>query len=114
MQIDIHARAVEVSDELRASIDRRFAKIAKQVSESATLRLELRESDGSHGPAEVVAEAALHLKGTILRASDRSRDAAHAIHLAADELAVQVKRHQEKLRDHRHARRAEPGEAATA
>lgn len=106
MQIDIHARAVEVTDELRTSIEKRFTKIAKQVSDATTLRLDLHESDGSHGPKQMVADVALHLKGTTLRASDRSKDVTHAIHLAADELAVQVKRHQEKLRAHRPGRTA--------
>lgn len=106
MQIDIHAGAVEVSDELRASIEKRFTKVAKQVSDATTLRLDLHESEGSHGAKQMVADVALQLKGTTLRASDRSKDLAHAIHLAADELAIQVKRHQEKLRDHRPGRTA--------
>lgn len=112
MQIDIHARAVQVTDELRESIEKRFAKIAKQVADGATLRLDLRESDASHGPQEFLADVSLHLKGVTLRASDRSQDLGHAIHLAADELAVQVKRHQEKRRDHRSGRRPEAGETA--
>ena len=113
MQIDIHGRAVKITEELRDSVEKRFTKISKQVADATTLRVDLREADGSHGPAEFIAEVALHVKGTTLRASDRSRDLAHAIHLAADELAVQVKRHQEKRRDHRGAGKSS-GETATA
>jgi putative sigma-54 modulation protein len=106
MKIEVHGRAVQVTDELRAKVEKRFAKIAKQVSESTTLRLDLREMDASHGPAEFVVEAAIHLKGTILRATDRSRDIEHAVRLVSDELATQVKRHHEKRRDHRAIRKA--------
>ncbi len=106
MKIEVHGHAVPVTDELRAKIDKRFAKIAKQVAESTTLRLDLREKDASHGPMEYVVEAAIHLKGTDLRATDHSREVEHAVHLVSDELAKQVKRHQEKRRDHRAVRKA--------
>lgn len=106
MKIEVQGRAVPVTDELRAKVEKRFAKIAKQVPEGTTLRLEMREKDASHGPMEYVVEAAIHLKGVDLRATDHSREIEHAVHLVADELAIQVKRHQEKRRDHRAVRKA--------
>ncbi|HMS73158.1 MAG TPA: ribosome-associated translation inhibitor RaiA [Baekduia sp.] len=115
MKIEVLGRDVPVTDELRAKIEKRFAKIAKQVSESASLRLELKEAPGSHGPVEFVADVALKVKGTTLRATDTSRDLMHAVHQVTDELAVQVKRHREKRMGRRASRKAaSAGRTATA
>jgi putative sigma-54 modulation protein len=83
-------------------VTRRFDKVGKQVSELAVLEVELSEE---RNPApQIVAEAALHLKGTTLRASNGSKDARHSINLVADELARQVKRHRDKRRKRRESR----------
>ena len=51
MQIEVKGRNdVVVSDELREHVEKRFAKIAKQVSELATLEVELRRSATPRSP----------------------------------------------------------------
>ena len=69
MRIEVKGRNdVVVSDELREHVEKRFAKIARQVSELATLEVELRRE---HNPAiaeDQIAEATLFLKGVTLRA----------------------------------------------
>jgi putative sigma-54 modulation protein len=106
MQIEVKGRHMTVTDELRDHVHKRFAKVAKQVSELAVLEVELSEERNPSNPDAMVAEATLHLKGTTLRACDSSRDLAHSINLCADELAVQVKRHRDKRRRRREARAA--------
>ena len=64
---------------MREYAERRFDKIAKQVSELATLDLEVADENVPGDP--VAAEAVLHLKGTQLRAKEVSKDAKHAINL---------------------------------
>ena len=102
MRIEVKGRNdVVVTDEVREYVDKRFAKIARQVSELATLEVELRRE---HNPAieeSHIAEANLFLKGVTLRACDRARDMRHAIHLCEEELTRQVKRHREKRRGRR-------------
>jgi putative sigma-54 modulation protein len=105
MRIEVKGRNLPVTDELRASVERRFEKISKQVSELAELTVEIGE-DRDASPATSVAEATLRLKGVTLRARDSSRDPKHAINLAADELARQVKRHRDKRRGRRESRAA--------
>ena len=39
MQIEVKGRNLQVTDEMREYVDRRFAKVAKQISELATLEL---------------------------------------------------------------------------
>jgi putative sigma-54 modulation protein len=106
MQIEVKGRNTNVSEELREHVEKRFAKVSKQVSDLAVLEVELYEERNPANPDSQIAEATLHLKGTTLRAQDASRDMAHSINLCADELAVQVKRHRDKRRKRRESRAA--------
>jgi putative sigma-54 modulation protein len=104
MRIEVKGRNLQVTDELREVIERRFQKVDKQVSELATLEIELSEERNPGNPTQTVAEATLHLKGKSLRTSNASRDAKHSINLVAEELARQVKRHRDKRRGRRESR----------
>jgi len=121
MQIEVKGRNTPVSDDVRQHVEKRFAKVGKQVSELATMSVELWEERNPGNPDSQVAEVTLHLKGTVLRATDASRDMTHSINLCADELARQVKRHRDKRRGRREARampeampEAPPGEVPMA
>jgi putative sigma-54 modulation protein len=101
VRIEIRARNTAVTDALRQRIQREFEKIAKQVSDLATLEIELLEERNPAIANGKVAEATLHLKGTTLRAREGSADLVHSIDLVADKLARQVKRHRDKRRRRR-------------
>ena len=107
MRIAVKGRNTSVTAELRAHVEKRFAKIARQVSPLAELEVELREERNPAIPDSQVAEATLHLKGVTLRARDASPDMSHSVNLCADELARQVKRHRDKRRRRREARAPE-------
>src|SRR4051812_15959348 len=104
MQIEVKGRNLQVTDEMREYVDRRFEKITKQGSELATLDLEVADENVPGDP--IAAEAVLHLKGTQLRAKEVSKDAKHSINLVADNLERQVKRHRDKRRGRRESRSA--------
>lgn len=106
MRIEVKGRNVTIDDELRARAERRFEKVARQVSALAHLELELYEERNPSIRDSQVAEATLYLKGITLRAQDASQDLGHSINLVADELARQVKRHRDKRRGRREAREA--------
>src|SRR3954471_10910237 len=106
MQIDVKGRNLAVSDELRERIEKRFAKVAKQVSELARLEIEVFEERNPSIAEAQVAEATLHLKGVTLRCRETARDLPHAVNLCAEDLARQVKRHRDKRRARREARSA--------
>ena len=107
MQIEVKGKHLQVTDEMREYAERRFDKITKQVSELATLDLEVADENVPGDP--VAAEAVLHLKGTQLRAKEVSKDAKHAVHLVADNMERQVKRHRDKRRGRRETRAAVDG-----
>src|SRR3954465_8620166 len=114
MQIEVKGRNTTVSEDLREHVEKRFAKVGKQVSELAVLEIELSEERNPANPDSMIAEATLHVKGTTLRARDASRDMAHSINLCADELSVQVKRHRDKRRKRRESRAAAAEQPGTA
>lgn len=101
MHIEVKGRNALVTDELREHVERRFRKVARQVSDLARLEVEVTTERNPAIPEHHVVEATLFLKGTTLRASDRSRDVRHAVSLCEDELSRQVKRHREKRRHRR-------------
>jgi ribosome hibernation promoting factor len=104
MRIEVKGRNLQVTDELREVVARRFQKVDKQVSDLATLEVELSEERNPANPDQMVAEATLYLKCVTLRAKNASRDSKHSINLVADELARQVKRHRDKRRKRRESR----------
>jgi putative sigma-54 modulation protein len=106
VQITVKGRNFPVTDELRETVARRFEKVAKQVSELATLEVELSAERNPTIPDGCLAEANLHLKGVTLRAEERSSDMGRSISLIADEMAVQVKRHRDRRRKRRESRAA--------
>ena len=106
MRIEVRGRNTEVTDELREAIRKRFARVARQVSELATLDVELIEERNPSIADRQVAEATLHLKGVTLRAREASPEMLHSIHELAEDIRRQVKRHREKRRGRASARKA--------
>jgi putative sigma-54 modulation protein len=101
MQIEVKGRNTTVTSELREHVERRFRKVARQVSELARLEVEVREERNPAIAEGRVAEATLFLKGATLRARARGREIHQAVNLAEEELTRQVKRHREKRRGRR-------------
>jgi putative sigma-54 modulation protein len=105
MRIEIRGRNVEVTEELREHIIKRFRRVGKQVSDLAVLDVELSEERNPAISNSQVAEATLHLKGVTLRAREASPEMMHTIHELAEDIRRQVKRHREKRRKRRQTRR---------
>ena len=104
MRIEVKGRNATVTDATREHVERRFAKVARQVSELARLEIELAQERNPAIAESQVAEVTLHLKGVTLRAKEASRDMEHSINLVSEDIARQVKRHREKRRKRREAR----------
>jgi putative sigma-54 modulation protein len=105
MRIEVRGRNVEVDDELREHVMKRFRRIGRQVSELAMLDIEVREEKNPAIADSQVAEATLRLKGVTLRAREASPEMSHTIHELAEDIRRQVKRHRELRRKRRQTRR---------
>ena len=106
MRIEVRGRNLEVTEELRQHVAKRFARTARQVSELARLEVELYEERNPSIADRYVAEATLYLKGATLRAREASPEMLHSIHELAEDIRRQVKRHREKRRGRARSRRA--------
>jgi len=106
MRIEVRGRnGVEIDDELREHVLKRFSRIGKQVSELATLDVEISEEHNPSIRDRHVAEATLRLKGKTLRAHEASPEMAHTIHELAEDIRRQVKKHRELRRKRSRTRR---------
>ena len=98
MRIEVRGKNVEITNEVREAVIQRFARVGKQVSELATLEIELSEEKNPRIADRMVAEATLGLKGVTLRAKEASPDMLHSIHELAEDIRRQVKKHRDKRR----------------
>ena len=105
MRIEVRGRNLEVTDELRSHVEKRFARIGRQVSDLAVLEVELSEERNPSIADSQVAEATLQLKRVTLRAREASPEMLHSIHALAEDLRRQVKRHRDKRRKRHETRR---------
>jgi putative sigma-54 modulation protein len=105
MRIEVRGRNVEIDDELREHVLKRFRRVGKQVSELAMLDVTVWEERNPAIADSQVAEATLRLKGVTLHAKEASPEMSHTIHELAEDIRRQVKRHREKRRKRRRTRR---------
>ena len=105
MRIEVRGRNVEVTEELREAIEKRFARVGKQVADEARLDIKLREERNPRIADRMVADATLGLKGVTLRATEASPEMLHTIHELAEDIRRQVKKHREKRRKRHQTRR---------
>lgn len=105
MRIEIRGRNVDLTDEIRRQVEKRFARIGRQVSDLATLEVELSEERNPSIRDKHIAEARLSVKGTTLTARERAPEVLHAVKALSEDMRRQVKRHRELRRDRATARR---------
>jgi putative sigma-54 modulation protein len=105
MRMEIRGRNVEMTDDLREMVRKRFARLGKQVSDLATLEVVLSEERNPSISDNQIAEATFHLKGVTLRAHECSPQMTHSVHELSEDLHRQVKKHRELRRKRRQTRK---------
>ena len=105
MRIEVRGRNTEVTEEVRRHVEKRFARVGRQLSGEAELEVELREEQNPSIAERFVAEATLHAKGVTLRAREATPEMLHSIHEIAEDIRRQVKRHRELRRKRSETRR---------
>jgi len=105
MRIEVRGRNVDVDDELREHVIKRFRRAGRQVSELAMLEVIVWEEKNPAIADSKVAEATLRLKGVTLHAKEASPEMAHSVHELAEDIRRQVKKHREKRRKRRRTRK---------
>ena len=106
MRIEIRGRNVELTDELREHVRKRFARLERQVFEHATLDVELREERNPSIRDGQVCEVRLSVKGAVLTATESSPEMLTSIKACSEDIRRQVKRNRELRRKRWQSRRA--------
>lgn len=105
MRIEIRGRNVEMTDELREMVRKRFQRLGRQVSPLATLDVVLSEERNPSIANSQVAEATFYLKGVTLRAREASPEMIHSVRELAEDVQRQVKKHRDLRRKRRRTRK---------
>ncbi|MFN8216427.1 MAG: ribosome-associated translation inhibitor RaiA [Solirubrobacterales bacterium] len=105
MRIEIRSRNVDLTDDLREMVRKRFQRLGRQVSTLATLDVVLSEERNPSIPDRQVAEATFYLKGVTLHAREASPEMAHSVHMLAEDVRRQVKKHRDLRRKRRQTRK---------
>jgi len=106
MRIEVRGRnGVEIDDELREHVRKRFQRVGRQVSDLATLEVVVSEERNPSITDREVAEATLRVKGVTLHAKEASPEMPHTIHELAEDIRRQVKKHRELRRKRTQTRR---------
>ena len=101
MRIEVKGLNVEVTDELRQHVEKRFEKVDRMVSELATCDVILSEERNPAIAEPHKAEANLRLKGVLVNAKEHAGDMRAAISEVAEEIHRQVTKRRDKTRNHR-------------
>jgi putative sigma-54 modulation protein len=98
VRIDIQGRNVEITDEIREAVGKRFRRVGRQAGEMASLEVVVWEERNPKISDREVVEANLYMKGATLHAKESAPVLLHAIHELAEDIRRQVKRRRDKVR----------------
>jgi len=96
MQLQVKGRNVGVNDALREYVQRKLAKLDKQLNDQTPVEVQLVEEKNPSIADSEVAEGTIWLKGHVLHARAAAPDMKAAIDELAEKLARQVKETREK------------------
>jgi putative sigma-54 modulation protein len=117
MQLHVKGKNLEVTDSMRAYVERKLHKLDRRVHELTEVEIELTEERNPSIADSQVAEATVHLKGHTLRAREAASDMKAAVDELTDKLVRQVKDlHDKRVGGRRHVDEPElenPVEAET-
>ncbi len=102
MQIQIHAKNIDVTERLQNYADKKLNRLDRYLPDITRIELDLVQERHKQGGDRAVAQITVrHSRGTILRAEDRSQnDAFAAIDITLDKMLRQISRFKGK-RKHR-------------
>ena len=111
MKLQVTGKNLDVTPPIVDYAERKLTKLAKHLSDSSRVELELAVERNPSISQSQVAEATIWTKGPVLRARESSTDMYASIDLVADKLERQVKKYRarrQRGRPHGHGRVPEP------
>jgi putative sigma-54 modulation protein len=96
VKLQVTGRNLDVTPSIVDYAERKLTKLARHLSDSSRVELELRIEKNPSISENNVAEATIWTKGPVLRARESSTDMYASIDLVAEKLERQVKRYRER------------------
>ena len=96
MNVQVTGRNVDVTPPIVEYAERKLDRLAKHLSDSSRIELELAVERNPSISQSQVAEATIWTKGPVLRAREASTDMYASIDMVAEKLERQVKRYRER------------------
>jgi putative sigma-54 modulation protein len=111
MEVQIKAKDLKVSQDLRDFVQGRVNKLDRFIGRVTDAKLELTHEHPRTGGERIVAQLTIAARHTILRAEEQHADAQRAIDLAIGKMVTQIRRYHSKRTDR--ARRPSVAEFVT-
>jgi putative sigma-54 modulation protein len=102
MEIELHARHVELSDRVREHVDRKIGRLDRYLPDLRGARVDLVHGTKRSRGEVYTAQVTAYVNGGVLRAEEMDQDVYAAIDLASDKLHRQIERYRGKRLDRWH------------
>ncbi len=93
MEIKIHGRDLEITDDIEGYIGKKFSRLVRHLPQMLDATAEIRQTSSRSGGDRFTAQLTLTAKGQVLRAQRRGSTVAEAVDTAVDIMDRQIRRY---------------------
>ncbi len=93
MDIKIHGRNVDISDDIQSYVDRKFNRLSRHLPQMMDATAEIKRTSSRAGDDRIAVQITLTVKGQVLRAQRRGSTVREAVDTAVDVMDRQIRRY---------------------
>lgn len=108
MELNIKAKNVDINQQLRGHIERKFSDLIRHLPAITNVSVELSSQPTRSQSDRMVAQVTLNVDGSLLRAEQRAANAVEAINLVAGVLDRRIERYKSRTYRSERAKQAIP------
>ena len=93
MDIKIHGRNVDISDDIQSYVDKKFNRLSRHLPQMMDATAEIKRTSSRAGDDRIAVQITLSVKGQVLRAQRRGSTVREAVDTAVDVMDRQIRRY---------------------
>ena len=93
MDIKIHGRNVEITNDVQSYVDKKFSRLVRHLPQMLDANAEIRRTSSRSGDDRFAVQLTLMVKGQVLRAQRRGSTVSEAVDTAVDVMDRQIRRY---------------------
>lgn len=93
MDIKIHGRNVDISDDIQSYVDKKFSRLSRHLPQMMDATAEIKRTSSRAGDDRIAVQITLSVKGQVLRAQRRGSTVREAVDTAVDVMDRQIRRY---------------------